>query len=106
MNTHAVSKVRLDAGGRITAVLWGRVDRARNDWAADEEEAPVTRVVQALQAGDEVFALFPATHGPVHERRFLVADYEGARQTIVLQGPATFTREVHDMARLAAPGPA
>jgi hypothetical protein len=100
--TLAVSKVELDADGRVVAVLWGRVDTAKNAWASTEVVAPVAEVVRALRAGDPVFALFPSTHGHVPERRFMAADYDDGRQTIVLEGPATHEREIHDMDRLGA----
>lgn len=105
MTTFAVSKVRLDEGCRITAVLWGHVDTVQNSWAAPEVVAPVAEAVDALNAGDPVFALFPSSHGHVPERRFVVADYDGGRKTIVLDGPATHEREVHDMDRLDGPAP-
>jgi hypothetical protein len=100
LNTFAVSKVQLDAAGRVIAVLWGRVDTQRNAWAAAEVVAPVKEAVAALRAGDPVFALFPSTHGHVPERQFVEADYDGGRETIVLDGPVTFEREIHDMDRL------
>lgn len=100
LKTFAVSKVRLDPAGRITAVFWGPVDTAKNDWATPEVEAPVAAAVDALRAGDHVFALFPSLHGHVPDRRFVVADYDGDRKTIVLDGPTAYEREVHDMDRL------
>lgn len=100
MRTFAVSKVRLDSAGRITEVYWGPVDTDRNDWAADETVAPVTAAVDALHAGYQVFALFPSAHGHLPDRQFVVADYDGTRQTIVLDGPTAYEREVHDMDRL------
>lgn len=36
MKTLAVSKVRQDPAGRITAVLWGGVDTGNNTWATPE----------------------------------------------------------------------
>ncbi len=101
MRTFAVSKVRLDSAGRITAALWGRVDTGKNAWATAEVVAPVASVADALLAGDQVFALFPSTHGHLPDRRFVVADYDGLRKTIVLDGPSAYEREVHDMDRLA-----
>jgi hypothetical protein len=101
MKTFAVSKVELDAAGRITAVLWGLVDTVKNDWAAPEAVVPVAAAVEALHAGDRVYALFPSTHGHVPDRQFVVADYDGGRRTIVLDGPSAYEREVHDMDRLA-----
>jgi len=105
MTTFAVSRVRLDDGGRITAVLWGEVDTGRNDWASAEVVAPVGDAVDALNAGAQVFALFPSAHGHLPQRRFVVADYDGARRTIVLDGLPTFERNVHDMDRLDGPAP-
>jgi hypothetical protein len=105
MTTFAVSKVRLDPGGRITAVLWGQVDTARNAWATPEVEVPVAEVVDALNAGDQVCALFPSIHGHLPDRQFVVADYDGGRKTIVLDGPTAYEREVHDMERLDGPAP-
>jgi hypothetical protein len=100
--TFAVSRVELDADGRVVAVQWGRVDTAKNAWASAEVVTPVAEVVRVLHAGDPVFALFPSTHGHVPERRFVAVDYDDGRQTIVLEGQATHEREIHDMDRLGA----
>jgi len=100
MLTFAVSRVALDAGGRVTHVFWGRVDPQENTWATPEVLAPVVAAVNALDAGDQVFALFPSTHGHLPERRFMVADYDGGLKTIVMEGPATREREIHDMDRI------
>lgn len=101
--THAVSAVELDADGRVISVRWGSVDPIKNDWSAARTAAPVAAVVDALVAGDPVFALFPSAHGHLPDRQFMIADYDGSRKTIVLQGPATHEREVHDMDRIAPP---
>jgi hypothetical protein len=98
--TFAVSRVELDPDGRVVAVQWGPVDTVANAWAGDEVVAPVAAVVQALRLGDAVFALFPSAHGHVPERRFVAVDYDDGRQTIVLDGPSTHAREIHDMDRL------
>ena len=103
MTTFAVSKVRLDAAGRVTGVLWGRVDTDKNAWAGPEVVAPVAEAVDALEAGDQVFALFSTIHGHLPDREFVPADYDGGRKTIVLKGPTAYEREVHDMDRLDAP---
>lgn len=100
MTTHAVSKVQLDPDRRVTAVLWGQVDTASNTWASAEVMAPVSEAVDALHAGEPVYALFPSTHGHVPDRQFVVVDYDDGRQTIVLDGPTAFEREIHDMDRL------
>ena len=94
--TYAVSKVGLDADGRVTSVFWGRVDTVRNDWATGEAIAPVADVVSVIHNGDAVFALFPSQHGHLPERRFAVVDYADGRETIALVGNPTFEREVHD----------
>jgi hypothetical protein len=101
--TFAVAKVQLDPAGRITDVLWGQVDTVKNDWASPEVVVPVATVVDALHAGDQVFALFPSVHGHLPDRRFVVADYDGNRKTIVLDGPTAYEREVHDMDRVDGP---
>ena len=100
MTTFAVSKVRLDAAGRVSAVLWGQVDTDKNTWATPEIVSPVAAAVDALHAGNLVFALFPSIHGHLPDRQFVVADYDGARKTIVLDGPTAYEREIHDMDRL------
>jgi hypothetical protein len=100
MKTYAVTQVRLDADGRVTHVRWGEVDTAANDWAAPERVAPVGEVVRAIHSGAQVFALFPSTHGHLPDRRFRVVDYDSGWETISLDGPSTFEREVHDMDRL------
>jgi hypothetical protein len=100
MHVFAVSKVHLDKDGRVIAVHWGRVNTDTNTWATAEVVAPVKDVVDAIRAGDQVFALFPSTHGYVPDRQFIVVDYDDGRQAIALDGPATYEREVHDMERL------
>jgi hypothetical protein len=102
MSTFAVSKVELDADGRVVAVLWGRVNTSTNAWATEEAVAPVADAVKALHEGHQVFALFPSTHGHLPERRFVTADYDDGRQTIVLEGRTAHEREIHDMDRLDA----
>ena len=102
VRVHAVSKVRLDDDGRVTAVYWGPVDTRQNDWAGAEHVALVADVVRAIHAGELVFALFPTTHGHLPDRRFRVVDYENGWETIALDGPPTFEREVHDMERIGS----
>ena len=103
MKTFAVSKVELDPAGRITAVLWGQVDTRKNAWATPEVVVPVAAAVDALRAGDQVFALFPSVNGHMPDRQFVVADYDGRRKTIVLDGPTAYERDIHDMDRLNPP---
>jgi hypothetical protein len=100
MSVFAVSKVRLDPDGRVTAVLWGKVDTQKNEWAEGEEIASAASAVDAIESGSQVFALFPTTHGHLPDRRFMVVEYENGWKTIALEGPPTFEREVHDMDHL------
>jgi hypothetical protein len=101
-HTFAVSKVALDKDGRVAGVLWGKVDTRKNAWATPELIAPVAEVVAALQAGNQVFALFPSKNGHLPDRQFAVAEYDNGLQTIVLSGPSAYDREIHDMDRLSA----
>jgi hypothetical protein len=91
--------VQLDSAGHITNVLWGRVDTNKNIWGTQEAVAPVAAVVEALRNGNQVIALFPSIDGYLPDRRFVVADYDGGRNTIVLDGPTVSERKVHDMDR-------
>ena len=97
----AVSRVALDDAGRIIHVLWGPVDTKKNDWAGPEVIAPVAEAVDLLRRGGAVFALFPSEHGHLPDRRFIIADYDDGRQTLVLDGPTAYERDIHDMDRLA-----
>ena len=100
MSVFAVSQVGLDKDGRVTTVFWGRVNTKTNEWASPEVVAPVADVVAAIHSGDDVFALFPTTHGHLPDRRFIVVDYDNGWETISLDGPSTHEREIHDMQRL------
>ena len=101
MTVYAVSKVRLDEDGRVTDVFWGEVDTQKNDWAGPEADADVAKVVEALEAGDHVYSLFPSEHGHLPARRFMVVEYDDGRKTIALDGPATHEREIHDMDKMS-----
>lgn len=84
-------------------MLWGKVETGRNAWATPEVVVSVAAAVDALIAGDQMFALFPSTHGPMPDREFVIADYDGDRKAIVLAGLTAYEREVHDMDRLDEP---
>ena len=101
----AVSKVGLDADGRVTHVQWGRVDTTTNLWIGAESVAPVADAVAAVLAGDQVFALFASTDGHLPGRQFTSVDYDDGRQTIALQGAPKAGREIHDMDRLTVTVP-
>ncbi|MEO7335774.1 MAG: hypothetical protein ABIV63_04250, partial [Caldimonas sp.] len=61
----------------------------------------VAAAVKALHAGDHVVALFPSIHGHLPDRQFVNIDYDDGRETIVLDGPTAYEREIHDMDRVA-----
>ncbi|MBC7918150.1 MAG: hypothetical protein H7Y28_10120 [Rhodoferax sp.] len=100
LRTFAVSQVALDVDGRVAHVRWGQVDTAKNVWARPEVLSPVANVVDAIQRGDQVFALFPSIHGHLPGREFTQANYDGGLRTIVLMGPTAHEREIHDMDRI------
>jgi hypothetical protein len=100
MNAFAVSRVGLDQDGRVTALLWARVDSRRNEWVASEAEAPVADVVRALHSGAQVLALLPSEHGHVPDRRITVVEYDHGWESIALDGPTTHEREIHDIGRM------
>jgi hypothetical protein len=83
-------------------VLWGEVDTRNNTWATPEVVSPASAAVDALGAGNLVFALFPSANGHLPDRQLVVADHDGSCKTIVLGGPTAHEREVHDMDRLDA----
>ena len=97
MKGHAVAKVRLDADGRVTGVEWGPVNTETNEWHTEPQIAEVSEVVAALNHGDDVFALFPTSHGMMPMRRFRVIDYDNGWHTVNLDGPTTHEHEIHDM---------
>lgn len=100
MSVFAVSKVRTDAEGTITDVFWGVVDTKSNRWVSPEVAAPAAEVLDALHNGDQVVALFPATHGYQPERQFVVMQHSGGRESLALEGRPTPEREIQDMDQL------
>ncbi len=98
---YAVSRVGLDSDGRVTHVQWGRVDTATNLWIGAELLAPAADVVAALQAGDQVFALFATPNGYLPGRQFTSVEYDDGRQTIALHGDPKAGKEIRDMERVA-----
>ena len=100
MSVFAVSKVRTNGEGYVTDVFWGVVDTKSNRWVSPEVEAPVVEVLDAIHNGDQVVALFPATHGHLPERQFVVMQHAGGRVSIALDGPSTPACEIQDMDQL------
>ncbi|RQP21872.1 phosphatidylserine/phosphatidylglycerophosphate/cardiolipin synthase [Piscinibacter terrae] len=101
MTVHAVTKVRLDDDGRVTGVEWGRVDTINNQWETGPAVADVIDVVDAIHAGDAVFALFSTAAGMVPGQRFITVAYATGWETITLDGAPVHEREIHNMARIA-----
>ena len=101
MKVHAVTKVRLDADGRVTGVEWGPVDTVSNELHTEPQVADVSAVVAALEHGDDVFALFPTSHGMMPMRRFRIVEYDNGWKTVNLDGPPTHEHEIHDMLHVA-----
>ncbi len=102
VQTYAVSRVALDNAGRVTAAQWSHVDLKANARDSIERVVPVADVVAALERGDIVHALFPEVHGHLPDRLFVVVNYEDGRQTIALEGPTAYERDIHDMDRIVA----
>ena len=101
MTTLAVSKIRLDCDGNVAKVYWSVVDLASNEQVSPEVLAPVREVVDALQAGDDVVALFddkiPAR---LQQRRFVVVERGDGAKSVGLQGPVVPTQQLCDMPKL------
>ena len=97
---YAVSRVRLDPDGRVTHMQWGRVDTTTNLWMGTELVVPVADAVAALQAGDQVFALFVSPNGYLPGRQFTTVDYDDGRQTVVLHGDPKVGHEIRNIDRL------
>lgn len=101
MSVFAVSKVRLDPTGTVTDVLWGVVDTKSNHWVSPEVVTTTREVLEAIDKGDQVVALFPATGGYLPGRQFVAVGQAGGTQSLALDGPADPAREIRDMDRLA-----
>ena len=101
MKVHAVAKVRLDADGRVTGVEWGPVNTESNDWHTEPQIADVAEVVAALEHGEDVFALFPTSHGMMPMPALSRRRYDNGWKTVNLDGPPTHEHEIHDMLHVA-----
>lgn len=101
MPVYAVSAVRLDSDGRITAVEWGPVNASTHQWESAPRPASVAEVVKAIEAGDPVFSLFHTDSGLVPGLPFMAVEYDNGWKTINLDGPPTLDREVHGMQRMS-----
>lgn len=96
-----VSKVRLDASGRVVEVVWGEApigsDVSPRAWVL----APVAEVVDALHDGARVAAVFgtsmagPASRRP--ERPFVVIEHADGGEGIALDEATSPGRELRDL---------
>jgi hypothetical protein len=101
MTTLAVSKIRLDCDGNVAKVYWSVVDLASNEQVSPEVLAPVREVIDAIQAGDDVVALFDLNiPARLQERRFVVLQRGDGAKSVGLRGPIVPTQELCDMAKL------
>ena len=98
----AVSKVRLNANGRIVDVAWCELDRKSNVPVSTQTVVPVADVVDAIHAGDQVVARFLKHYTHLPERSFAVFEEGDGQATIALDGPPSSEREINDIAKLAA----
>jgi hypothetical protein len=100
MSVFAVSKVRLDADGHVTDVLWGVIDKKSNHWVSPAALASVAEVVEAIHNGDQVLALFPTNEGRLPEREFEVVEFDDGSETIELDAANAPAPEIRDMVQL------
>lgn len=97
-----VSRVRLDAQGHVSDVLWGEVDATTDHDVGEQVRGTAAEVVDALHDGASVVAVFATAGESRHlpRRSFVVVDQQDGVERIELaDGPAP-GREVTDMARL------
>lgn len=95
-----VSSIRLDAEGRVSAVLWDEVDRKSNRNVGGSVVVPVVDVVDAIHDGAEVAAMFSTADAQLPERWFVVLEHHDGRESVVLGGTSTPGRDLADMAKL------
>lgn len=101
MTTLAVSKIRLDCDGNVAKVYWSVVDLDSNEHVSPEVLAPVREVVEAIQAGNDVVALFDNTvPARLQKRRFVVVQRGDGAESVGLRRPVVPTQQLCDMAKL------
>jgi len=95
-----VLKVRLDADGHISDVLWSEVDARSGHDVAAKVVAPTADVVDAIHDGAQVAAVFVATAARLPKRPFVVFEHGDGREGIALDATPTPGRTLADIARL------
>jgi hypothetical protein len=94
-----VSKVRIGPDGHVSHVLWGPVDTASDRVVGARTLATAAEVVDAIQDGAQVAAVFVAGER-LPERRFVVVEHPDGRQCIAFDGAPSPGRNVADLVRL------
>jgi hypothetical protein len=82
MSAFAVTSVARGVGGRVTHVVRGVLDMNSKHLVSVEALAPVADVVDAIHNGDQVRAVFPTTDRGLHEREFVVVQFEDGIETV------------------------
>lgn len=100
----AVTKVRLDASGQVTDVLWSEINPRSNLNVGAQVVTPVADVVDAIHDGAQVAAVFEAPHARLPEHLFQVVERADGSETIILAKPSGHTLalppDLRHMARL------
>ena len=65
MGLYVVSAVRLDTAGEVEYVQWASVDGMANEYDKKVNIVGIDRVIEAIDRGDRVEAVFPTIHGNV-----------------------------------------
>lgn len=95
-----VSKIRLDADGRISDVLWSEVGETLDREVAAPVVVPTADVVDAIHDGAQVAAVFVTSAARLPERLFVVVGHGDGSEGIVLDEAPTPKRTLVDIARL------
>jgi hypothetical protein len=91
-----VSKVRIDADGHVSDVLWSEVNGMSDRPVGARVMATTAEVVDAIHDGARVAAVFPSmNHLP--ERPFVVVEHGDGRECIAFEGSPSAGRNVTDM---------
>jgi predicted nucleotidyltransferase len=98
--TFEVSKIRLDADGHVSEVLWGEVNPGSDLDVGPPVRVPVADVVDALHDGAQVTALFAVSAAHLPDLQFTVIEHDDGRECIVLQTPGAPGRQLADMVAL------
>jgi hypothetical protein len=96
----AVSHVRLDAAGHVSAVRWNEVDAKSDHDVSAPVVAAVADVVDALHDGAQVAAVFAGANPALPERLFVVLEHDDGSESIALDATASPGRNLADIVKL------